>query len=109
MKQYEHPPAEAFQLTAILHALSDPYRLSIVQKLSVLQPQPCAPLQGDRPKSSVSHHFSVLRKAGLVRTLVVGVTHMNSLRNAELDARFPGLLDTILDAAARNEDVPAQK
>lgn len=107
MKQYEHPPVEAFELTCILHALSDPYRLSIVQKLSVLQPQPCAPLQGDRPKSSVSHHFSVLRKAGLVRTVVVGVTHMNSLRNAELEARFPGLLDAILDAAARCVELSA--
>lgn len=104
MKQYEHPPAEAFLLSTILHALSDPYRLSIVQKLAVLQPQPCAPLQGNRPKSSVSHHFNVLRKAGLVRTVVEGVLHMNSLRNAELESRFPGLLDTILAAAAHSAE-----
>lgn len=100
MKQYEHPPADAFDLTTILHALSDPYRLSIVQKLSIFQPQPCAPLQDGRPKSSVSHHFNVLRKAGILRTVVVGVTHMNSLRHAELEVRFPGLLAAILEAAS---------
>ncbi|GBR71749.1 ArsR family transcriptional regulator [Acetobacter tropicalis NRIC 0312] len=100
MKQYEHPPADAFELTAILHALADPYRLSVVRRLAQAQPQPCAPLQAGRPKSSTSHHFMVLRKAGIVRTEVVGTTHMNSLRDAELEARFPGLLATVLKAAA---------
>lgn len=99
MKQYEHPQAKAFELTAILHALSDPYRLWIVQTLAKTQPLACGPLQGDRPKSSVSHHFSVLRRAGLVRTEVVGTTHMNSLRSDELEQVFPGLLAAILQAA----------
>ncbi|MFT8885725.1 MAG: helix-turn-helix transcriptional regulator [Acetobacter papayae] len=98
MKQYDHPCAADFTVTQILHALSDPFRLSIVRRLAALQPQPCAPLQGGRPKSSVSHHFAVLRAAGLVRTEVVGVTHMNSLREQELDTRFPGLLSAILAA-----------
>ncbi|MFT8675358.1 MAG: helix-turn-helix transcriptional regulator [Acetobacter sp.] len=104
MKQYDHPTADDFQVLPILHALSDPFRLSIVRKLVELQPQPCAPLQAGRPKSSVSHHFSVLRKAGLIRTDVVGVVHMNSLRTQELEARFPGLLGTILAALAREEE-----
>ncbi|WP_427941055.1 ArsR/SmtB family transcription factor [Acetobacter sp.] len=95
-------------MTQILHALSDPFRLSIVRSLAALQPQPCAPLQGGRPKSSVSHHFAVLRAAGLVRTEVVGVTHMNSLREQELNARFPGLLAAILAACATESGATEQ-
>ena len=44
----------------------------------------------------MSHHFRVLRDAGLVCTKGVGTTHMNSLRRGELDERFPGLLEAIL-------------
>lgn len=109
MKQYDHPCAADFTVTQILHALSDPFRLSIVRRLAVLQPQPCAPLQAGRPKSSVSHHFAVLRAAGVLRTEVVGVTHMNSLREQELDSRFPGLLAAILAACAvENRDDEAE-
>ncbi|SEJ52888.1 regulatory protein, arsR family, partial [Azotobacter beijerinckii] len=53
-------------------------------------------LDGGRPKSSVSHHFRVLRDAGLVCTRSVGTTHINSLRSEEMNARFPGLLEAIL-------------
>lgn len=98
MKQYHHPSAEDLQLSYLLYALSDPFRLEVVRKLAVCQPQPCGPLQDGRPKSSVSHHFSVLRKAGVIRTEVVGVTHMNSLREQELESRFPGVLAAILEA-----------
>ena len=44
----------------------------------------------------MSHHFRVLRDAGLVQTRNVGTTHMNSLRGDVLEARFPGLLASIL-------------
>lgn len=105
MKQYDHPAPEAFKLADILHALADPFRLSVVRKLVQHQPQACAPLQDGRPKSSISHHFAVLRKSGLLRTEVVGVTHMNSLCLQDMEARFPGLLAAIL-AAAEQEQMP---
>ncbi|WP_419150144.1 ArsR/SmtB family transcription factor [Pseudomonas aeruginosa] len=53
-------------------------------------------LDGGRPKSTMSHHFRVLRDAGLVQTQTIGTTHMNSLRRDDLNNRFPGLLETIL-------------
>ena len=56
----------------------------------------CGELDGGRPKSSMSHHFRVLRDAGLVHSRSVGTTHMNSLRSDELESRFPGLLASIL-------------
>lgn len=88
-------PAD-FSLERLLYALSDPVRLEIVRCLAGLDEASCGELDGGRPKSSVSHHFRVLRDAGLVHTRTVGTTHMNSLRAAELEQRFPGLLKSIL-------------
>ncbi|CAM3624059.1 Transcriptional regulator [Bordetella sputigena] len=96
MRAYTHPAPEDFVLERIFHALSDPVRLEIVQHLSRVDEATCGELDGGRPKSSMSHHFRILREAGLVRTSVAGKVHQNSLRRAELDGRFPGLVDAIL-------------
>ncbi len=96
MRTYTHPDPKDFVLERVLHALSDPVRLEIVQCLAGVAEASCGELDGGRPKSSMSHHFRVLRDAGLVQTRNVGTTHMNSLRRQALDSRFPGLLDCIL-------------
>jgi DNA-binding transcriptional ArsR family regulator len=59
-------------------------------------------LDGGRPKSSVSHHFRILREAGLVRTRVAGTAHQNSLRRAELDARCPGSMEAVIKQIINN-------
>src|SRR4051812_15727732 len=51
-------------------------------------------------KSTCTHHFRVLREAGVISQRQVGTTRLNGLRRADLDSRFPGLLETILRAAA---------
>lgn len=84
----------------VLQALSDPVRLGIVVQLDCQGESSCAALDGGRPKSTMSHHFRVLREAGLVRTRIHGVTHMNTLCRDSLDAAFPGLLGAVLAAAA---------
>jgi DNA-binding transcriptional ArsR family regulator len=94
-------PEAGYRLDKVLHALSDPVRLGIVLQLSRQGECSCAALDGGRPKSTVSHHFRVLREAGLVQTRIQGVTHLNTLRRQNLDAAFPGLLAAILAAAAR--------
>jgi DNA-binding transcriptional ArsR family regulator len=96
MRLYNHPSAEEFVLERIFHALSDPVRLEIVRSLSRVTEATCGELDGGRPKSSMSHHFRILREAGLVHTRVAGTVHQNTLRRTELDARFPGLLSAIL-------------
>lgn len=96
MRTYTHPSTADFTLGRLLHALSDPVRLEIVRQLSTVDEATCGALDGGRPKSSVSHHFRILREAGLVRTRVAGTVHQNSLRRAELDSRFPGLMEAIL-------------
>jgi DNA-binding transcriptional ArsR family regulator len=91
-----HPEADEIKLERVLYALSDGVRLSIVRQLAREGATSCAALNGSRPKSSMSHHFRVLRECGVVRTRSEGVTHMNELRRADLDQRFPGLLASIL-------------
>ncbi len=97
MRAYKHPSLDDVSMEEVLHALSDPVRLGIVRQLAREGDQTCSALDGGRPKSTVSHHFRVLRDAGLVHTRVEGVTHMNALRRLELDKRFPGLMAAVLE------------
>jgi len=99
MRPFKHPHPDDFVLERVLYALSDPVRLEIVRHLAQVVDASCGELDGGRPKSSMSHHFRVLRDSGLVCTYGVGTTHMNSLRRADLESRFPGLLDAILNNA----------
>ncbi|MFA5677056.1 MAG: helix-turn-helix domain-containing protein [Pseudomonas sp.] len=101
MRPFKHPAPEDFVLERVLHALSDPVRMEVVQRLANVAEASCGELDGGRPKSSMSHHFRVLRDAGLVCSYAAGTTHMNSLRRREMDARFPGLLEVILDNSRR--------
>ncbi len=47
-----------------------------------------------------THLFKVLREAGVIRQRQEGTARRNTLRTEDLEARFPGLLASILDAAA---------
>ena len=80
----------------MLYALSDSIRLDIIRHLAKVEVASCGELDGGRPKSTVSHHFKVLRDAGLVKTESTGTTHLNRLRKADIEGRFPGLLAAIL-------------
>lgn len=63
----------------------------------------CGELDLNRPKSSMSHHFKILRSAGLVETVIEGTEHMNSLRYQEIEKRYPGVLHAVLKAAVTND------
>ncbi|WP_294390277.1 helix-turn-helix domain-containing protein [uncultured Sphingomonas sp.] len=102
VRGYKHPSIDDVAPEHIFQALSDPVRIDIVRRLAAVPQASCAALTGDRPKSSMSHHFRVLRDAGLVRTRIEGTAHANELRRAELDRRFPGLIDALLDAIQAN-------
>jgi DNA-binding transcriptional ArsR family regulator len=96
----EHPGVDAFDLVAVLSALSDPIRLRIVRELAGGAERSCGSFELPVGKSTCTHHFRVLREAGLIRTRLDGKTRMNSLRAAELEQRFPGLIGSVLTAAA---------
>lgn len=100
MRSYSHPDVANVTLEHVLHALSDSVRLEIVRQLAAVREASCGELDGGRPKSSMSHHFRILREAGLVRTHISGTTHRNALRAEELNQRFPGLLDAVLKQPA---------
>jgi len=95
-----HPTVEELELEAVLHALSDPQRLRIVQALAGdAAPRRCGAFDAHVTKSTLTHHFRVLREAGVIRQQEAGTSRFNSLRRDDLDARFPGLLDAVLAAA----------
>jgi DNA-binding transcriptional ArsR family regulator len=49
-------------------------------------------------KSTLSHHFKVLREAGITYTRANGTHRLMSLRKDDLEDRFPGLLTSVLNA-----------
>jgi DNA-binding transcriptional ArsR family regulator len=96
-----HPARDTIELGAVLHALSDPMRLRIVAELAgVEQEHTCGSFKLPVTKSTCTHHFKVLREAGVIQQRQHGTARLNTLRREDLEARFPGLLDTILQAAA---------
>ncbi len=96
----EYPARETLELTSVLHALSDPMRLRVVATLATEdQPRACGSFGLPVTKSTLTHHFRVLRQAGVIEQHLVGRTKMTSLRRDDLDARFPGLLDSVLSAS----------
>jgi DNA-binding transcriptional ArsR family regulator len=95
-----HPELDEIELPAVLHALSDPVRLRIVAGLARADDVSCGSFELPVTKSTCTHHFKVLREAGIIRQRAAGTARLNTLRREDLDARFPGLLATILDAAA---------
>jgi DNA-binding transcriptional ArsR family regulator len=91
---------DKLSLERVLHALSDPVRLRIVAALVERGESTCGSFDVPVTKSTCTHHFRVLREAGIITQRQVGTTRLNALRRAELDSSFPDLLDTILQAAA---------
>lgn len=97
----DHPPRDAIRLEGVLHALSDPMRLRIVRSLATAEEElSCSLFDLPVSKSTTTHHFRVLRESGVISQCYRGTAKMNGLRRDDLDALFPGLLDSLLRAAA---------
>jgi DNA-binding transcriptional ArsR family regulator len=95
-----HPAAEEIELSSVLHALSDPQRIQIVRLLAAHDvPVPCGSLSLDVTKSTATHHFRVLREAGVIHQVPSGTSKLTTLRRSDLEARLPGLLDVVLAAS----------
>jgi DNA-binding transcriptional ArsR family regulator len=94
-----HPRLEDVELANVLHALSDPVRLEIVRVLATAGEMPCNSVHSAVSKSTMSHHFKVLREAGVTHTRAHGTRRLMSLREGDLEQRFPGLLASILEAS----------
>jgi DNA-binding transcriptional ArsR family regulator len=103
-----HPCCSDLELGAVLHALSDPVRLRIVAELARGEGEcTCGSFELPVTKSTCTHHFKVLREAGLIKQRQQGTTRLNTLRRDDLESRFPGLLDSILKASQCCADAAA--
>jgi len=91
---------DELDLPSVMHALADPSRLRMVAALDGGAELSCAVLGQQAgtamAKSTTSHHLAVLREAGLIRTRHEGQRKLATLRRAELDGKFPGLLDAVV-------------
>ncbi|MBB6120647.1 ArsR/SmtB family transcription factor [Nocardiopsis algeriensis] len=94
-REQAHPQLDEVELVTVLAAMAEPTRLRIVRMLA----------EGERAwrdldlpiaQSTLSHHLKILRRAGLVQSRTEGTRCFVSLRGAELENRFPGLLETVL-------------
>ncbi|MFI6156557.1 ArsR/SmtB family transcription factor [Kitasatospora sp. NPDC051170] len=96
-----HPATEDIDLFDVLHALSDPTRMTIVSVLRAEAERPCGTFPVDVAPSTLSHHFKVLRESGLIIQREEANRRISALRTVDLEHRFPGLLDSVLAAYVR--------
>lgn len=103
-----HPDRDEIELAAVLHALSDPVRLGIVTAMRESgDERRCGSFPVTVAKSTLTHHFRVLREAGVITQRLEGTARLSLLRSEDLEARFPGVLEAILSAAAGAAPVTA--
>jgi DNA-binding transcriptional ArsR family regulator len=95
----QHPDVRTITLQRVLEALVDPVRRSIVTQLHDASADiACGSFDLPVSKSTATHHFRILREAGLIRQHYAGTSRMNTLRRDEFDEVFPGLLDAVVTA-----------
>jgi DNA-binding transcriptional ArsR family regulator len=98
-----HPDTSALDLFQVMAALTDSVRLRIVVHLAGRsEAVPCTDFALPVTKSAGTRHFRVLREAGVIHQHDVGVRRMSHLRRDDLDTRFPGLLDLVVQEAAHS-------
>lgn len=96
------PPV--LDVTSVLHALADPVRFELVRQLrSAEDPIACGRFETPVAKSTLSHHFRILREAGIVATHRDRGRTLNTLRTREIEQAFPGLLEAILPVRLHRE------
>ncbi|MGG2460089.1 ArsR/SmtB family transcription factor [Streptomyces sp. RGM 3693] len=102
------PSVDSFDLTVVLSALADPGRRTLMRALyESVDPIDCAILVArvdlGLSNPTISHHYRVLREAGLTRTVADGRNRVVRVRREDMEHRFPGLLQAILGASERSE------
>jgi len=93
-----HTDPSEVSLQDALVALGDPIRRAILRDLagSPDWTRACGTFDLPVAKATRSHHFAVLRAAGLIEQRDEGPRRLNRLRRPEFDQSFPGLLELVL-------------
>jgi DNA-binding transcriptional ArsR family regulator len=100
--QTGEPDLGEIEMITVLQALSDPVRLQIVRQVAGCGAGEltCGELELPVAKSTGSHHLKILASAGVLAEREEGTRKYLSLRRADLDRRFPGLIDSVLRGVA---------
>lgn len=103
-RPFVHPHIDSVTLESVLYALADSTRLEILRTLvSEGCPMNCSSAAPENlPKSTQSHHYQVLREAGLILSERRGTAVVNKPRCEEIQAKFPGLIQAIMAAACKS-------
>lgn len=98
----DEPTVDQMQLRHVLEAVSDPIRLSIMVQLSEADEDiTCGSFDLPIKASTATHHFTALRRAGVIHQYYRGTSRLNRLRVDDVEAAFPGLLGSIVSAAQK--------
>ena len=102
MDNVVEPAADEMLLPKVLAALADPHRLATIRFLAHHGESWCAQVRQEAglelSKSTFSHHLRIMREAGLVTKRIQGARGYTQLRKEDVDRRFPGLLDSVINA-----------
>jgi len=104
--RYRHPDREQIRVDGVLSALGSPLRLEVIRILDSGGDHNCTMVLnqlGISSKSTMTHHWRVLRDSGVMWQRPSGRETLLTLRREDLDARYPGLLDTILAASSTDD------
>jgi DNA-binding transcriptional ArsR family regulator len=95
------PDADQITFPQVLTALGDETRLAIIGYLARNEGigMTCGQFLDLGSKTALSYHLSKLREAGVVCVTPEGTKRVVTLRRTDLDARFPGFLDSIISSA----------
>ncbi|WP_067828769.1 ArsR/SmtB family transcription factor [Actinomadura kijaniata] len=108
--RYRHPDRDQIRIDGVLSALGHPVRLAAVRVLDQGGRRNCGSVLealGVTAKSTMTHHWRVLRESGVIRQEPSGRENLLTLRRDDLDARYPGLLDAALAGARTDEAEPS--
>ncbi|WTC76511.1 hypothetical protein OG882_39805 (plasmid) [Streptomyces anulatus] len=103
-RTYHHPDTGEIAIPRVLFALSEPLRLNMVRMLAEQGETDSIDLGPELPRSTLTHHTSLLRESGVVFVRAEGRKCMIRLREDDLEARFPGLLGTVLTGYESPDD-----
>ena len=89
-------------LQQVLAALADPVRLEMVRRMAQTgEPTACTLLYEGINKSTASHHFKILREAGLTERVMIGGQVHQLLRSDAVEDALPGVLASVVAATER--------
>ncbi len=103
VREIHHPSTAEIDLATVLRATGDPVRLAVIGLLADGGERTCSALREDleMPASTLSYHLRLLREAGVTRSRPDGTERHVSLRTADLQERFPGLVDVLVANARK--------